>query len=1340
MKRELRKLQTWFLTLVMLVVVLIPLPFTKAVYGDASEGSYAEALTRVVDYYGSNSYTAAGTWWDRVGLWGAGDTHKTSWDESTTSLYGNILGMLAKGADPRDALGGLNLVEELEVGQDSNSGAFPGAYGDSSSDQTWAMVALDAAKGEYDEGKAVTNLLSYQNADGGFGYSVDYNDSDPDQSGMALLALANHRTVAGVEEAIENVKNYLKGIQEDSGGFASWGTVNANSIATVISGLVAVGEDPLGADWQKNGHTMLEDLLTFQLENGSFKSPYSSGGSDAMATYQALIALGDLKAHESVWQRLETNAPLENKDSVINPVTVVFDKNPDHQADVEIAMSLNGNNLTSITTDGAIALTNGSDYSVSLDSSGVTIAKEYLAEQETGRLTLNFVFSSGSPQSLQITIEDTSEEGGGSIQPDEGQITFKVVGRNKKTIFPSTKVTLEEGDTPYSVLVRMIGRNQVAVSGSGSSIYVTGIKGTEAGDDGPTSGWMFSINGEYPRVGSGSITLSDGDIVAWRYTTNLGEDIGDSNSGTEQVTKPILDPELPTETKPANGSYRQRNQNLLDQLMNATAAQLAQASFGENISAISPTSGEASVLRAEDGVQLTVPAGALGSQSGPLRFSIEMGGVTTPPAADTGALILNPLKYQRQFRVADAEGNAQEGSIEFDVPVLISFPVEAEDLPEGITTQQLAVYWWNQDREDWIKLGGVYDSGTNTLTVPTYHFSTYAVMADVSGMPKRLAGSDCFQTANAVAEQGWKAGADNVVVVNAYAFSDALAAVPLAFKLNAPILLTERNTLTTVTREELEKLVPKKITLIGGTAVISSEIQADLEDTWGAGNVLRIGGADSFSTAALIASKLGTTGKAILANNGPDCYADTLAISGYAAYQGIPILFTRETALPDVTAQALAAQKVSSTIVVGGSYVIPPAIMDKLPGAERYAGKDRYATATAIARDLNFNRSRVYVVTGLNFADALTAGNLAGHSLSPLIMVDTTVPDTTSAFLKDYRETIGELVVVGGEGIIRADQENDIRAMLPNLDPSQSTVSRQQAAEIIDDVTAWEKAYIEAAFAEKRPGEIVDPTVYNWPTVALGQLERYEGLSQYLEENEKYIDQNWNLLTRKVTDLARISLAVAAAQGDPRNFAGKDLIAELANYPNIEVQGTNGPIYSLIALNSSAYELPADAQWTREKLLQLIVSKQLTDGGFSLDGTGQSDPDLTAMALQALEPYYTEEYPEVQAVVDKALTCLAGLQNSEGKFTSAGAVGSESISQTIIALSALGIDSDTDPRFVKNNRTLLSSLLEFRSGDGGFKHLLSGESDKTASEQALLALTAYERYKDGKGSLYNFKP
>ncbi|MFZ3132389.1 MAG: cell wall-binding repeat-containing protein, partial [Desulfosporosinus sp.] len=784
---------------------------------------------------------------------------------------------------------------------------------------------------------------------------------------------------------------------------------NPNSVATVISGLVAVSEDPLSDGWKKNGKTMLDDLLSFQLNNGSFYSPpYPPSDlkeTNDMATHQSLIALGDLNAHKSVWQRLPENNPQKNNNSTITPLTAVFDKNISKQADISVTITYNGNTLNSI-TNGEATLTAGSDYTAVDDSSTVTISKKYLAKQITGTTDLNFAFSAGNPQTLQITIEDSTSGGGDT--PSEDSITLSVTGKDGQIILSRTSVSIENGDTAYSVLVKELGEDKITVKGSGSSIYVTGIDGINAGDDGPLSGWTYSINGAYPNVGAASKKLSDGDIVAWCYTTNIGKDIGASdNSDTEEGTT-------------STGSNSQSNQEVLAVLNNVTAQQQAEAGLPENTPLVSPSSTEQVVLKAADGVQITVLPGALSNQSAPVQFKVQIGKVTTPPKADTGAIVINPLKYQRQFGIENATSAVQEDSVQFNAPVEICFPVGSEDLPGGITTQQLAIYWWDPAKNDWVKLGGVFDPVAKTLSVPTYHFSTYAVMADVSSVPLRLAGLDRFQTANAVAAQGWKAGADNVVLVNAYAFSDALAAVPLAFKLNVPILLTEKETLTSSTLEEIQKLAPKKVTLIGGTAVISQAIQAELEKVYGADNVLRYGGPDRYSTAALIATALGTTGKAIIANGGENSYADALAVSSYAAYKGIPILFTERTVLPDPTVQALAAQKVTSTIVVGGSYVIPEDITQRLPGVVCYAGSDRYATATDIAQRLNLNTELVYVGTGLNFADALTAGNLAAHSFSPIIMVDTTIPEATANFLNAHKETISNLVIVGGEGIISA--------------------------------------------------------------------------------------------------------------------------------------------------------------------------------------------------------------------------------------------------------------------------------------------------------------------------------
>lgn len=501
-------------------------------------------------------------------------------------------------------------------------------------------------------------------------------------------------------------------------------------------------------------------------------------------------------------------------------------------------------------------------------------------------------------------------------------------------------------------------------------------------------------------------------------------------SGSEVAvpTNPSVPSNTPPEEIPAI-DYTDYNVNALAALAKVTPEQLAEAKLPENTTSVDQNSTEPIILKANDGVQLTILPGALSQQSGPVQFSVEVGKITLPPVAELGAKLLNPIKYQREFGLLD---QAQD-MVEFSAPVTLTFPINIEDLPEGVVPSQLAIYWWNPVKSDWAKQGGVYDPSAKTLSLSTYHFSTYAVMADTTVTPERIAGNERFDTANQAAAYGWKTGADQVILVNAYAYSDTLAAVPLAYKNNAPILMTEASALTPSTFEQLQKLKPKKVTLIGGTSVISQAIQDKLSELYGADNVVRYGGWDLYETAALIAKALGTTGKAVIANGGPASYADALAISSYAGYHGIPILFTERAALPAVTSQALLDQKVSSTLVVGGNYVVPEAIYEALPNAVRYGGVDLYETATKIAEGLELNSSKVYVATGLNFADALTAGNLAARTLSPIILVDEGIPSVTSSYLLNQRAKQPELIILGGEGIIKADQESALRAALVTL-------------------------------------------------------------------------------------------------------------------------------------------------------------------------------------------------------------------------------------------------------------------------------------------------------------------
>ena len=183
----------------------------------------------------------------------------------------------------------------------------------------------------------------------------------------------------------------------------------------------------------------------------------------------------------------------------------------------------------------------------------------------------------------------------------------------------------------------------------------------------------------------------------------------------------------------------------------------------------------------------------------------------------------------------------------------------------------------------------------------------------------------------------------------------------------------------------------------------------------------------------------------------------------------------------------------------------------------------------------------------------------------------------------------------------------------------------------------------------------------------------------------------------------------------------------------------NGAIWALIAVDSHGYEFPqaesGKTQNSRDMLVDNILMQELSDGGWDLSSQS-ADPDITAMAIQALAPYYgTNE--DVKKAVDRGIKRLSAIQNNNGSYATYGSETSESCSQVIVALTAMGIDPNTDKRFVKNGRSVLDALLEYANEDGSFRHVLEGEANQIATEQAYYALTAYERFIGGKTRLYD---
>lgn len=224
-----------------------------------------------------------------------------------------------------------------------------------------------------------------------------------------------------------------------------------------------------------------------------------------------------------------------------------------------------------------------------------------------------------------------------------------------------------------------------------------------------------------------------------------------------------------------------------------------------------------------------------------------------------------------------------------------------------------------------------------------------------------------------------------------------------------------------------------------------------------------------------------------------------------------------------------------------------------------------------------------------------------------------------------------------------------------------------------------------------------------------------------------------------VTDNERIILALTAIGKDPANVGGKNLLAALQDRNIMQVTNTsdtdiNGLVFGLLALNSGNYT--QDSYW----LVQAILTQQNENDSWSAsaDRKPVGDVDMTAMALQALAPYYNEGGDTtVNAAVDKALQWLSA------KYKGTGYTSAESCAQVVVALSALQLNANSDSSFVKTvdgaPTSVLGDLLRYYLGEGqGFKHTASGKTaDQKATEQALYAMAAYERYCRRTKALYD---
>lgn len=296
-----------------------------------------------------------------------------------------------------------------------------------------------------------------------------------------------------------------------------------------------------------------------------------------------------------------------------------------------------------------------------------------------------------------------------------------------------------------------------------------------------------------------------------------------------------------------------------------------------------------------------------------------------------------------------------------------------------------------------IELGEDLPKGQYYLVVDSSvsNYSDYSFT--VYGGTNRLQGANRYETAVNISKAGWITS-NTVVLARGDSFPDALAGGPLAYKENAPILLTHQASLTAKTKEEIKRLNATKVIILGQTAAVSSNVEDQLRKM--GLKVERIGGKTRYATAALVAKRL-PSDKAIVAYGYN--FPDVLSVAPYAAKNGIPILLTNNDGLPAVTKDALTGK--TSATIVGGTVVVSDKVKNSLPVATktRIAGNERWETSSIVSQKLPLGNKRAFIAYGKNFPDALAGSVLAAKMNAPLLLVDQPrIPSAITQVKKNY--------------------------------------------------------------------------------------------------------------------------------------------------------------------------------------------------------------------------------------------------------------------------------------------------------------------------------------------------
>ncbi|MRN51501.1 S-layer homology domain-containing protein [Paenibacillus monticola] len=1305
------KLLTLGLALLLVISILgTSLVPAGQVYAEAQQSAVQEgtvsvtAATYAVAEFVLNS--GVQTEWQAMGLAQAGyrvpDSYIHSLENQVKTAQGNFsnvtdyaritLAAKAIGADPASFTDkGYNLIEKI-YNNDKMSGQ-------TLNNPVYALLALDS--GHYTvpgdalwtADKLLTEILSKQNTDGGF--TLNTGASDVDMTAMVLTALAAHKDNSAANSAGQRAVAWLSAAQDGNGGFG----ISSESVSQAIIGLASFGIDPDGADFTKNNIELIGKLLSFRLADGSFAHS-QNGSSDVLATQQGLQAL--------VAYNLFNKGGNGKLYDFSNPAV----QNPL----VYVPLTVEG-------PEGTLA--QGSTY-----AGNVFEALQKLATEKSLPLVItkdNYVTGIGNVVAGNYGGWDgwsyVVSRAGQWIYPDVGMSGFALQAADRVLIYYGgsdtdvvNSVIISQGqpteETPFTVTVTK--KKWVWNGNTSTSDPVTALAGdvkVQVGTQTVSTDAYGVASFAGLSAGNYSLTItgyrSENVPVVVKYTQAL-------KVAPKNVTASLSveGPQGPI----AAGTLQAANAlEALQQLttLNHIPVDITESSFGSYVSGINGITS--------------------GTYDGWWSFVVSRNGEWIYPSVGMDAF---KLQESDQVLVYYAGSTTQVVNA---VAVSPSQPQPGQPFTVTVTQKQ---WVWND----------------TTYTSDPVISSAANVQVSIGGKTETTNAQGVVSFAGGLSANTYTIAvtgyvADRTPTVARYTQSLVVSSPAAATATISVVGDSARGTILNSTKVALNagdtpysllvRQLGNKVTTDGsGSSLYVKAIDGLAEFDRGplSGWIYFVNGAyQNVSAGAYILSNGDTVNWRYTTNGGTDLGQPAAGSSGTGGSgSGAAVSITVDNTLPlNQVGETTAVTNLSTKMTAAQAAVLGKTLAANTVSVTQEVTSGAPATLTDSTHEV-----QLQIPAGAVSGPVKITMQEQSSNRSELVSgLYEFTPDGTK-FTKPIDLAITVPVTTDFPGnLVVAWLNKTTNQWIPvpsSLDVKTGVITGKVShftSYAVIDRSKWEpqQEQLKSDIAAVAKNIAAAGEISAWQALGLARSGNVVPSGFLAGVKEQLIANKGEF--RKVTDYERTALAVAASGGDPLNIGGFNLIEKIYNNANMIKQGSNGPIFALIALDSAAYSVPVNAQWNKESLLKWILEQQNTDGGFPLTTGEAGNVDITAMAVAALSAH--GEQAGVKAAIDKAINWLSQQQLENGGYKLSGEENSESVAQVIIALSAAGAGPN-DSRFVKAKGGLLSNLAAFKKADGGYAHAPADNiSNSLATEQVLLALTAYDRSLNGQAKLYS---